>query len=148
MEPGRNERWKDAVVSRLERDFARHALSRHEQRARADREESAPDQFPGGAVSHAKASGVQKRGWTRNSRPTVYAKEPEETRPGSDLHARRTDPTDAARMALHAVLPQRVRDESISDEQGLHRALGELPARHYVRARLSRAAKVGVARRL
>ena len=66
----------------------------------------------------------------------------------SHLHARRTDPADAARVSLHGVLPQRLCDESISGEQRLHRALGELPARHHVRARLSRAAKVGVARRI
>ena len=75
----------------------------------------------------------QKRGWPRNSRPRIHTKEPEETRPRSHLHARRTDPADAARMALHAVLPQRLRDESISGEQRLHCAFGELPARNHDR---------------
>ena len=70
------------------------------------------------------------------------------TRPRSHFHARRTDPADAARVSLHGVLPQRLCDESISGEQRLHRALGELPAWHHVRAHLSRAAKVGVARRI
>ncbi len=55
------------------------------------------------------------------------------TRPGSHFHAWRTDPADAARIALHAVLPERLCNEPISGEQRLHRALGELPARHHVR---------------
>ena len=41
MEPGRDERWKNGVVSRLNRDFARHALSPNEQRPRVAREEYA-----------------------------------------------------------------------------------------------------------
>ena len=40
-------------------------------------------------------------------------------------------------MALHAVLPQRLRDESISGQQRLHCAFGELPAWDYVRPRIS-----------
>src|SRR5882724_13444536 len=100
MEPGRNERREEGAMPRINRDFTRHAISRHHQRTRADREESASGQFPGGAISHAKASGIQKRGWPRNSRPTIHTKEPEETRTRSHFHARRTDPADAAWMAL------------------------------------------------
>src|SRR5437899_605297 len=107
-----------------------------------------PAEFPEAQLVTPKQVVFKKRGWLRNSRPAVHAKEPEATRPRSHFHARRTDPADAARMALHAVLPQRLRDESISGEQRLQRALGELPARHHVRARLSRAATLGVARRL
>src|SRR4030095_3900973 len=114
--------WKDAVVSRVECDFARHALSPHEQRARGNREECTSGRIPREAVSHAKTGGVQKRGRPRNSRPTVPTKDPEATRPRSHLHARRTNPADAARLSLHAVLPQRLCDESISREQRLHRA--------------------------
>src|SRR5436190_7529442 len=134
-------------MSRLNRDFAIDAISRHAEGPRIDRKERGPAGFPGGAVSHAKTGHVQKRGWPRNSRPIVRAKEPEATRPGSHLHAWRTDPADAARLSLHGVLPQRLRDESISREQRLHCALSELPARHHVRTRVSRAAKYGVARR-
>src|ERR1044071_2108348 len=137
MEPSRNERREERAMPRINRNFTRHAISRHDHRTRADREESASGQFPGGGISHAKAGGVQKRGWPRNSRPAIHAKEPAETRTRSHLHARRTDPADATWMALHAVLPQRLRDESISGQRRLHRAFGELPAWNYVRPRIS-----------
>src|SRR5262249_38520331 len=87
-------------------------------------------------------------GWPRNSRPAVHAKEPEATWSRSHLHTRRTDPADAARFSLHGVLPQRLCDESISREQRLHRALGELPPRHHVWARLSPTEEISMARRI
>src|SRR6266545_7721619 len=108
MEPSRNQRWQERALSRLNCDIAIDALSRHAERSRIDREERGPAGVSGSAARRAKTGRVQKRGRTRNSRPAVCSEKPDGARTGADFHARRSNPADAARMALHAVLLQRL----------------------------------------
>ena len=61
---------------------------------------------------------------------------------GADLLPRRIAPADAARLALQLLLPQRLRDESVAREPGLHRAVGELSQRHRLRPRVPRSAQL------
>src|SRR6266540_6999810 len=117
MEPGRNERRQERALPRLSRDFAINALSYHVERPRIDREKRSPAGLSGGAARRAQAGRVQKRGRTRQSRPALCSEKPDRARTGAYFHARRTNPADAARMALHAVLLQRLRDESVSRQE-------------------------------
>ena len=45
-------------------------------------------------------------------------------------------------LALHVLLPQRLRDESVSGEPGLRGACGQLPQRHRLRHGVSRSAQL------
>jgi hypothetical protein len=57
--------------------------------------------------------------------------------PGSHLYAWRAAAADAARLALHVLLPQLLRDESVSRESGLPGPVGQLSQRHRLWPRLS-----------
>src|SRR5947207_15086255 len=107
MEPGRNERRQGRALPRLNRDIAINALSRHAEWPRIDREERSPAGVSEDAARRAQAGRVQKRGRARHSRPTLYSEKPGGARTGADFHARRSNPANAARMALHAILLQR-----------------------------------------
>ena len=61
---------------------------------------------------------------------------------GPDLLSRRLPPPDAARLALQLLLPQRLRDESVAREPGLHRAVGELSQRDRLRPGIPRSAQL------
>ena len=72
---------------------------------------------------------------------------------GAGLRARRTAAADAARLALHGLLRERLRREPIPRQSRLHRPLGQLSPRHRLRARVSfpggrrRARRVGISGR-
>ena len=61
---------------------------------------------------------------------------------GADLLPRRLAPPDAAQLALQLLLPQRLRDESVARQPGLHRAVGELSQRHRLRPGVPRGAQL------
>ena len=72
-----------------------------------------------------------------DSRTAVRARWPAAAKkPGDHLRAWRAAAADAARLALHGLLQQRLRRESVSRQSRLRRAVGELPARHRLRPRL------------
>src|ERR1700736_1046289 len=58
--------------------------------------------------------------------------------PGADFYSRWIDPPDDARLPLHGLLPQRLRDESVSGEPWVRGAFGQLPDGNYVWPALSR----------
>ncbi len=64
------------------------------------------------------------------------------------FHARWPAPADAARLALSLLLPQRLRDESVSRQPRVHGSFGEFPQRHRLRSRISHGATSGRARRV
>ena len=84
----------------------------------------------------AAAGDVRVRGWdpdpwaTLPSAPVGGGRTP----PGGGLLPRRVAAADAPRLALHALLPQRVRPQPVPGEPRLRRALRELSQRHRLRA--------------
>ena len=92
---------------------------------------------PRGAARHARTGdvpGERRRGDPRrncSSRPVATRA----SRRSSTFTAAAA--ADAARMALHGLLRERLRRESVPREPWLHRAVGQLPARHRLRSRVS-----------
>ena len=108
-----------------------------------------PADFPFQTASHAEAGDVQKRRRPGDSRPAIRPAGTKPARTGTDLHSWRAGAADDARLPLHVLLPQRLRDESIPGEPGICRALGKLPDGNHVWPRLpgSRRTRVGGERR-
>ena len=65
-----------------------------------------------------------------------------------DLRARRTGPPDAAELALHGLLLERVRSKPNVGEPRIRRALGKLSLRHRLRTRLQLSRRSGGRRAL
>ena len=72
---------------------------------------------------------------TRDSQSAVPAEGPEAGREaaGDRVRARRSGAADAARLPLHALLPRRLRRQSVAGEPRLRRDVGQLPQRHRLR---------------
>ena len=82
-----------------------------------------------------------------DSRPAVQDGDRRGEAAGGHLRPRRSAAADAARLALHVLLLELVRRESVPRQPRLHRALGELPARDRLRLRVPPARGRGRARR-
>ena len=85
--------------------------------------------LPGRRPHHAQGSDLHRRRRDHRSRPAL----PGGRGPGSaggDLRARRPAAPDAARLALHGLLQQRLCGESVSGRPRLHRTVGQLSPGH------------------
>ena len=112
-----------------------------------------PAAVPDDAARDAGSGGVSGAGRHAGARAALQDARRRRQAPRPHLRARRSAAADAARLALHGLLRQRLRDEPVPREPRLHRAVGELPARHRLRARVPlpggrrRARRVGVSGR-
>src|SRR5438034_322924 len=104
----------------------------------ASRRRGLPRSSPGRAA----AGRVLRRRRHADPRPAVSAQGPARRGPAPRRHLLpwRLAPANAARLALHVLLPQRVRAESVPGEPRLRGAVGQLPQRHRLRPQLPRGA--------
>ena len=101
--------------------------------------ETVPAEFPTERPGGAAAGDLHRHGRHAGPRAALSAARRRgggET-PRAGLLPRRLAAADAARLALHGLLQQRLRDESVPGQPGLRRAVGQLPQRHRLRARIS-----------
>ena len=128
---------------------AQHAAARdgdvaRRQRALAAREHAASGLRPRRRSSTPQPVIDHRHRRHADPRAAVHAEGSEGRREaaGADLLPRRIAPADAARLALQLLLPQRLRDESVARQPGLHRAVGELSQRHRLRPGIPRSAQL------
>ncbi len=122
---------------------ARHAP--RERRPSRARRRSASGRLSLVATRHAARSLISRRRRAPDSRAALS---PERRRqaPRHHLRARRAAAADAVDVALHGLLLERVRRESVPGESRLRRALGELSPRHRLRPRLQLPGALGADR--
>ena len=124
-----------------------HAARRR--RAETDRGASACRQdFPSSQLITPRAGDVQGGRRPRNPRSAVQDRERRGAASGARLRARRAAAADAARLALHGLLRERLRREPVPRQPRLHRAVGELPSRHRLRPRVPVSGERRAARRV
>src|ERR1700675_2546110 len=115
------------------------AICRHLARTRDDREKCAAGRLPLGPTGHTKTGNLQSRRRLGNPRAVVRAEDGGTgATPGADFYSRRINPPNDSRLPLHGLLPQRLRDESVSGEPWVRGAVGQLSDGHYVWPALSR----------
>ena len=104
-----------------------------------------PSEFPESSPGGAAAGDLQRLGRPAHPWPALPAAGHEEggAAAGGDLLPWRLPPADGARLALHGVLQQRLRDEPVPREPRLRGAVGELSLRHGLWAGVPRGAEPG-----
>ena len=87
----------------------------------AHRAGPAAERLSGASAGHSSADHPSGRGRHDRAWPAVLTRDRNTTgeTPGRRVHARRPRTADAARLALHVLLPQLLRDESVPGEPGL-----------------------------
>jgi Tol biopolymer transport system component len=91
------------------------------------------------AAGYSETGHVQERRRPGNPRSIVCSGGKKLARSSTDLYSRRSAAADDAGLPLYVLLPQRLRDESVSGEPGICCAVGELSFGNNVRTRFPRA---------
>src|SRR5690242_956376 len=135
----RTRRWPHGCLSRLDRDFPRHALPAYLVRTRDDCEFATSLGLSFLAARRPQAGHFSRRRWVADSWTIIRPARAHFGRSCVALHARRLATPDDAWLSLHAVLSQRLRRKSVPRLARQRGPLRQLPHGHHVWSRFPRA---------
>ena len=132
----RRARWRSSRPTRSGRRCQRSCRSPAARRAAARGRPRAGRRCPPRRWSRRSRSSSRRPTASRSTDSCSRPPAAPARRPALDLRARRAAAADAARLALHGLLRERLRDEPVPGQPRVHRAVGELPAGHRLRPRV------------